>query len=399
MAFAGIGVIITEVVSPIPFPESIMRPSLLPIALPILIVSLCPLATTTALAQGKTSLPSLDAMVMARDGKTLIVSVPSAGQLVYFDTMTEKELKKMEVEFQPGALALQANKLFAASKGSPTIHVLDVETGKKLSEIKLPGEAVEKLACHPTSGMVYATNAAMDIYAIEPGSGKFNKTKAAGKQIMIDPSDGTMVYTSIYNPAKDKVIVQEMPGKTFKVELVKGKANNVVMKFKADGAELKFQGGNPNAGSGGSWFSVSRDGKVYAMSGPYRSPQQKGITFNIGIFETGEMTTLVGQLQHEGFPRAICFHPQLDVVATVVEGPLGGITVFNSKSQVKKQSFKVPSLTKLPHTLIFGAEGTKLIAAHTMIPTGGREASVTLAFHALSLTDEQKELLKKGSAK
>src|SRR5437867_4247626 len=61
--------------------------------------------------------------VMSADNKTLIVSVPEKAELVYYDTLTEKEVKRVEVEFQPSALARQGDLLFAARKGAATIFV------------------------------------------------------------------------------------------------------------------------------------------------------------------------------------------------------------------------------------------------------------------------------------
>ncbi len=354
----------------------------------------------TALAQ-QFPLPSVGGMVMTADNKTLVVTVPSAGQLVYFDTLTAKELKKVEVEFQPAAIALQGKKLFVATKGAPAIHVLDLESGKELQEIKFPGEPVENLSCHPVKGRVYATNANLDVFSIDPQSGKVVKTQAKGEQVLVDPSDGQIVYTSIFSPSKSQMIIQEMPGKVFKVQILPGNVQSVLMKFRAQGADLKFVGGNPNAGSGGAWFSVSRDGKRVSMSGPYRGPNQKGLTFNIAVWDTSDLTTILGQLQMDSFPRAVCYHPQLDLVAALADsGPQAGIRIFNAKSLVMKESLKLPRGTTFPpYTLVFGGQGTKLIGAMPLLGRGGSGKTVVLEFYDLSLNDQQRDVLKKGFAK
>jgi hypothetical protein len=350
------------------------------------------LKPTESTGQAIHQLPSLGGMVMTANDKTLVVSVPTTGQLLYFDALTAKESKKMEVDFQPGALAVQGNRLFVATKGAPIIHVLDADTGKEQKQIKLPGLPIDQLACHPVKGLLYAINDDMDVFSIDPASSKATLTKAVGQKIVVDPSDGNNVYTSIFKPARNRLLVQEMPGRTLKVQLIKGKASNILLKFKADGADLKFAAGNPNAGSGGSWFGVSRDGKRVAMSGPYRVPG-KGLTFNIAVFDTADMSSILGQLPMSSFPRAICFHPYLDLVATVEE--TSGISVFNAKSFVKKESFKLPRLTVLPYTLTFGGQGAKLISASPVLGTGGREKTLALQFHSLSLSEQQKDELRK----
>src|SRR5262249_21574705 len=106
-------------------------------------------AVNAAPAQTMIELPAFGGMGMAPDGKTLIATVPSAGQLVYIDTVGEKVAKKVELEFQPSAIARQGKTLFVATSGSPVIHVLDVESGKEMKKIKAGDEIVESVACHP----------------------------------------------------------------------------------------------------------------------------------------------------------------------------------------------------------------------------------------------------------
>ena len=66
-------------------------------------------------------LPSVGGWVMTADNVTLIVSVPTTGELVYFDTVADKEVKRVEVDFQPTWLARQGDSLFAAGKGGSAV--------------------------------------------------------------------------------------------------------------------------------------------------------------------------------------------------------------------------------------------------------------------------------------
>src|SRR5260370_32596515 len=93
-------------------------------------------------------------IAMASDQQTLIVSVTSQAKLIYIDTLAEKELKQVDVEFQPTLLAVQGKNLFAAVKGAPKIVVLDAETGKAHKEISLPGEPLSAIHCHPIKGLL-----------------------------------------------------------------------------------------------------------------------------------------------------------------------------------------------------------------------------------------------------
>jgi hypothetical protein len=360
---------------------------------------------TPALAQqsggkGDFQVPTMGDMVVLPDAKTLVVSVPSAGQLLYYDTVAKKELKKVETEFQPTAMAVQGTKLFVVNKGTATIHVLDAASGKSTKEIKIEkSDPVQKLACHPHKGLLYATTEALDVYSIDPATGKATKTKAAGQEIVVDPSGEKFVYTSVFSSTKDKLLVQELPGDKVSIQLMKGKTTNLLLKHEIDGANLKPVAANQNAGSGGSAFSVSRDGKRIAMSGPYRGPNVKGLSFDITVFETGDMTTPAGTLEHSFFPRAIVFHPQLDLVATIVDGNPKKAIVFNAKSNTKKDSFDVPNLSNFPFKLVFAGEGSKLVSAVGMLKTGRQDIAVAVTVHDLTLTDEQKDQLKKSSGK
>jgi hypothetical protein len=336
-------------------------------------------------------LPSVGGMVVAADGKTLVIAVPTTGKLVFVDSVAGREIKSVDVGFQPAALARQGKTLFAATTGAPTIHAIDIETGKKVKEFELGGEAVDKIACHPTKGYLYATNANYEVHAIDPATGKSTKTRANGRYVAVDPTDENLVYTNLHHSGKDIVIVQELPGrKAFRVELIKGRSQLVLMKYAAKGTDLACLAVNDNAATGGTGFGISQDGKLVAVAGQYKAPKQKGITHNVAGFSTSDMTGMKGQYQMSYFPRAIAFHAQLDMVAIVQEGVKPEISVFNSASFVKVDSFKLPRDALGTYQLIFAGEGTKVVCATT-----SRKAGVNVEFHPLSITDDQRAELKK----
>jgi WD40 repeat protein len=306
-------------------------------------------------------------------------------------------LKKVDVDFQPAAMAVQGNKLFVVGKGTATIHVVDASTGKSVKEIKAPTrDPIQKLACNPGKGLLYAATDALDVFSVAPETGKATRTRASGQEIVVDPSSGDFVYTSVYNSTRNKILVQELPGKRFTLRLIKGQTTNLLLKYRVAGADLKLVAANRNAGSGGPWFSVSRDGKRIAMSGPYRGPSVRGLNFNITVFETRDLTTPAGTLDHTFFPRAIAFHPQIDLVATIQDSNPKKAFVFNAKSNARKQTVSLPNLSSFPFKLVFGGEGSKLISAVGMLKTGRQDAAVAITLHDLTLTDDQKDQLKKS---
>ena len=338
--------------------------------------------------------PTMGDLVVLPDAKTLVVSVPSAAQLVYYDTVNKTELKKVDEDFQPAAMAVQGDKLFVVNKGTATIEVVEAATGKAVKEIKVSGsDPIEYLACHPSKGLLYAATKAQDVYSIDPEAGKATKTAATGETIGVDPPNGDFVYTGIFSATKDRIIAQEVGGHSVNFHLVRGHNTTPLLKYKVDGADLKLVAANQNAGSGGPWFSVSRDGKYIAMSGPYRT-NPAILDMNIMVFETSDLTTPAGTLDHSFFPRAIAFHPQLDLVATIEAN--GPAYVFNAKSHAKKETFNLPGPFTFPAKVIFGGEGRKLISAVGMVQNGRQDATVAITFHDLNLTDDQKEQLKKA---
>src|SRR5262245_56047765 len=155
------------------------------------LIALC-WCTGASLAHGQASYqyPPVGGIVMASDHQTMILSLPSQGKLVYFDTVGEKELKSVEVDFQPTALAIQGKKLFATAKGTAKIFVLDADTANVIREIALPGEPIGRMDCHLAKGLLYAVNLNNEVYSIDPDKGTHQKTAAKGQMFVVDPSDG-----------------------------------------------------------------------------------------------------------------------------------------------------------------------------------------------------------------
>lgn len=145
-------------------------------------------------------LPAPSGFVILPDGVTLLVSQAKDAKLIYFDTVEDKELKQVEVDFKPGALAVQGKTLFAAAQGGAIVYALDPMSGKVKKEYPYSGDAVAQLACHPTKGLLYVTTTSRQVFAIDPASGAATKTVAMGDFIVVDPVDGSSVFTGIKPP-------------------------------------------------------------------------------------------------------------------------------------------------------------------------------------------------------
>src|SRR5262249_45204739 len=118
--------------------------------------------------------------VMLPDNVTLVVSQPEKAELVYFDTVADRQVKRVECDFQPGPLAVQGETLFAAARGSSQVYSLDARTGKVRKEYGLGSDAVAHLACGAKDGLLYASTAKFTVLAVDPATGAGPPTRAQG---------------------------------------------------------------------------------------------------------------------------------------------------------------------------------------------------------------------------
>jgi hypothetical protein len=141
-------------------------------------------------------LPAPGGWVLSSDGETLIVSSPKTAEIIYINTSEEKEVKRVKVKFQPAALALRGSSLYAVAKGSSLIYVLDAQTGQSKEQIRVPGETLVQLACHPSAGPLFATNDQFEVLALKMGTSKLEKTEAQGSFLAVAPK-GDFLYADL----------------------------------------------------------------------------------------------------------------------------------------------------------------------------------------------------------
>ena len=335
-------------------------------------------------------LPPAGGAVMLNDGKTLVVSATSQATLIYIDTVANKELQRVEVDFAPTALAVLGNQLIASAKGSSSVHVLAAATGKLIRTIKLEGEPIKALACNPHRGYVYGTNTADEVIAINSVAGTSKKTAARGQMIAVGAGDRKYVYTGIQKPIRDTLVFREQ-GNQVHVSSRRTGINGGLLQFEVQGDDLVPVTLNDNAADNGRYIGVSADGKLAAMAGGggWKSKNDPKRNYCIAIFDTSDMKTMVGQVETDPFPAAIAFHPTINLGAafnTTV------VSVFSTKSFTKKDTFKVQQAGAALF-LGFAANGTKVVYC----PEGGTNC-VTQVW-PITLSDKDKDALKSADAR
>jgi hypothetical protein len=368
-----------------------------------LLVCLAIFLAGTIVAWGQTGssldLPSLGGGVMLDDDQTLVVSIPSEGQLFYVDTSAEKLQRQVGLEFQPTCLAVQRKKLFAAVRGAAVIHILNAATAEQVTEICLPGEPVQALACHRTQGLLYAANTQNEVYAIDAKSHAVTKTDAIGQLLDIDPTGGRFLYTAVQKPIQDVILMEERPGSEVRISLAQAHIRAVMLKYAVHQQGLKLVSANDNPADNGRALAVSGDGKRIAMAGGggWRPRNDLRRSYVITVFDAGNLHTMLGQIETGPYPGGIAFHPLLPLGAAFRHGHDPGIILFDAKSLVRKAVYPV-SRAGVTALLTFGGRGTKLVyGSQPLIP--GRTEPCVLEFFPVEITDNDKKVLQQAYGK
>jgi DNA-binding beta-propeller fold protein YncE len=338
-------------------------------------------------------LPAPGGWAMTPDGVTLIVSQPETGELVYFDTVAERESKRVPVDFKPSAMAVQGETLYVGAKGGSTVYTFEAKSGKQKKEIDLGGEAVAHLACHPTKGPVYASTATYQVFAINPATGKATKTKAVGNFLAVDPVDGSALFTGVQPPLDEtEVFVQDLPGGKIKIFWDTWGARAFILKYAVEAKGLKLVSSQPNAAVNAYSLAITPDGKKVMMTngGGWRPPVAGGTGggYVCAAFSTEKLDSRVGEAPHG---TNVAFHPVLNLAVL----NQGGRTLqfFNPRSLIAGKSFTVaPGADARPLLVAFGAKGTKVVLWNGDNPANPREG---LHFLPIELTAADRTALEK----
>jgi predicted Zn finger-like uncharacterized protein len=353
--------------------------------------------------------------VMLPDGVTLIVSVPDKAQLIYVDTLTNKESKRVNLDFKPAALAFQGQNLLVAVEGAGQLRVLDAATGSVKKEVQVSAAPLLALACHPAKGAVYASDTQMQIWAIDPASGQVADTQAQGMFLAVDPVEGDVVYAGIQGQIKKVIEIRRVGSDRYMLQPGVLGERAVLLKYSVKGGGLQAVAANNNAAANGRVLRVSPDGKRVGIvgGGGYRPPagavQGNADPYGIALFGTDDVKALAGLVTCGGFPNNLAFHPVLDLgVAEQAGGLETKLHFFKSKALSEFNSIAfgeagAPATSpdqlmaskkaEEAHLLTFGGKGTKLIYYD------GHGAKPYLRLIPLELSHQDREALVKAYGK
>ncbi len=317
------------------------------------------------------SLPGMGGFAVSPDNTTLVVSLTSKAELVFYDTLAGKESKRVTVEFQPTQMAWSGKVLFVAQKASGIVHVLDAGSGKELGAGNAGGP-VRNLAV--AKGVCFASTSNREVTAID-AKGTSARTAAQGTFLAADLK-GAFVYTVIDGKATTDVTKYAVNG----TKLVP-----TGMTFRSLRASLiNVQG-----------VGVSGDGKQFGVvAGGGWADLERKRHYSVPLYSTADMKSQLGEVETGAFPCGMAVHPVLPLMFAC-NGKEGA--VYNAKSYVAGQKFIAPQQAvgaAAPSVLAFVGQGQKLAWGNSKGDAG------MLKIYDLELTkDQQAELTKAFSAK
>lgn len=353
------------------------------LAITFFLASLCSQVLAQTLDHNVLPCPVPGGYAQTEDLVGLIVSSPETTQLLYFNTSTEKELKRIDVDFKPGALCRQGKTLYVAGQGSGVVYSVDLSTGKTLQEIEVGGDAIVTLACHSDAGMVYAATASRAIFSINPATGKATKTTAVGKYLGVTADKSSLITG--FQPGDGEYDYKVAEGKRIVIPWSETWGTRAqINKYKISGSNLTFVAAQNNAASNGWSFHLSPDGKRVAMpgGGGWRPVEGTGGGYITALFSTENLETMLAQIP-SGIGLAT--HPVLDLGATSHDD---GVRFYRGKAWKPAGEFKMKG-NGASLLLATAAKGTKFIFWN------GIEAGQGLHFLPLELTEEDESRLKK----
>ena len=342
-------------------------------------------------------LPAPRGWVMLPDGVTLIVSQPNKGQLVFFDTIEEKETHRWELDFKPMAMVVQGDTLFVGVQGASVVHALDLKSGQSKREILLGGDAVANLACHPSKGLIYASTETLQIYSIDPRDGSATKTNAMGNFLVIDPVNASAVFTGTSPPRdEEEIIIKGLPGNRIKIYWDQWGTRAFILKYAVEGRNLRLVSSQKNAAVNAYTLNITPDGKKVMMTsgGGWRPPVEGGTGggYICAAFSSDNLDSRVGEAPSG---TNMAFHPVLNLAVLNHAGR--DIEFFNPKSLVGMKKFSVaPGADARPFLITFGGKGTKVILWNGDNTANPREG---LHFLPIELTNAERAELQKAYGK
>jgi hypothetical protein len=112
-------------------------------------------------------------------------------------------------------------------------------------------------------------------------------------------------------------------------------------------------------------YAIEEDGlKAMAAGGGWRSLKDNRFHYVVAVFESGDMQTMLGQVEVGAYPRALAFHPVLNLGAVLRQGGEVSLKLFKASSLADRQTIALPNQHPAPqraHRLMFAGRGTTLV--------------------------------------
>ena len=336
------------------------------------------------------TLPAPGGFVVTPDLVTLIVSLPESAQLVFFDTVANIEQKRIDMDFKPGAMAIQGGILYVASHDGSGIYGLDLETGAVKSEFTLPANSIAQLACHREKGLLYASTADLSVFSVDPADGSVTKTAATGTFLAVDPVNGMTVYTGAQPRQAGVVLIIKEEEDVIRLIWDRWGCRAAILKCAVKGKQLKVESIQDNAACNGWQMHLTPDGKRIMIigGGGWRPPAEGGTGggYVTAVFKADNVKSMAGQAPHGS---GIIFHPVLNFGVTNQLGR--SLAIFNAKSLAKTKEYQVAAgADQRSLILAFGGKGTKVLLWNGANPASKTEG---LHFLPLELTKQERSAL------
>jgi len=295
-------------------------------------------------------IPKVGGWAITPDYVTVVLSHPAEAKLAFFDTVTGKEARSLDLEFKPERLALRKDELFASQANSGQVFRVSLKSGEVTGKLAVSGEVVNALACHESSGPVYAATKSGAVYALDFAANSATKTTARGNHVAVDPLQHDVIYTGADGQLKDVVEISRGAG-GFAARAVTQIIPNVLMKYSGSGKAMKRLSASTMASVGlEAVLDLSPNGKFAALParGGWMSDDDR-LHGGILVFDAKDLTTHLGEVEM-GACINVAFHPILKLGVALGDNVV--FKVFRLPSMAQRATFAGP---RLPHTYWFNA--------------------------------------------
>ena len=290
------------------------------------------------------SLEAIADALMLPDGVSLVLAVPVDRELITLDTGVGEGAeisRRLKLDYAPGALAVQGGRLFVAELGPSVIHILSVAEGQELGRIELEGEPIQRLACHPVSGPLFASRGhRQSVTAIDPETQRVGPTKRlaglAGTWLAVDPTGAPRVFT-----------------------LTSEVTPSVLLRCDVEDLTLTVAQ-QDRVGAFGMGVALSNDGKLVSTicrDGYYKGRRGP----DIPVLDASELGRMVGGIGVGAGPLAVAYHPHLKLVAVFGGARKLGLKVWHYETNRGRAEPQVRRVAGPGSQLVFGGQGRKLI--------------------------------------